>query len=173
MGTAFDVDANADQMTVTVTEGVVKLRPVLAESTEAPQPETLTTPPAGPPVLELTAGERGETDGSGAHRLAATVTPERAVSWRDGRLEYMHESLSVVVRDVNRYTDRKIELADESVGNLHYTGTVFLDQLDAWLSGLPGTFPVEVVSRGSHRILQHVSERSVEARALSQESTRP
>jgi transmembrane sensor len=60
-----------------------------------------------------------------------------------------------VVQDVNRYTNRKIEFADPSIGELLFTGTVFVDQLDGWLAALPGAFPLKVVERGSYRLLQH------------------
>jgi transmembrane sensor len=146
VGTAFNVEAQGDRMTVTVTEGVVKLRTVATVSKS--------DSPAAASELQLAVGDRAAADRAGAQRLAATAAPESAVAWRAGRLEYLHESLSSVINDVNRYSEHKIVIADASVGALQFTGTVLLDRVDAWLSALPGTFPVEIVTRDNQRFLQ-------------------
>ena len=121
-------------MTVTVTQGAVEVS-----------------------ELRLEIGERATADGGGVHRLPAVPRPEAVAAWREGRLEYLHASLRAVIGDVNRYTDRKIIVADDYVGGLQFTGTVILNDLDAWLVALPTTFPVKIVNRGGKRVLQSVS----------------
>lgn len=148
VGTAFDINENAGQFTVTVTQGIVQVQPVddagIKASAQAPSLSK----------LQLQVGDRAEIDPFGVGAIERMSRPEDVTAWRSGRLEYVHQRLRVVLQDVNRYTDRKIELSDPSLGELYFTGTVFADQLDGWLAALPGAFPVEVVERGSRRILR-------------------
>jgi transmembrane sensor len=148
VGTAFDINGNADQFTVTVTQGVVQLR-----SLEARGPIAMEVKSS--PDLRLEVGDRAAIDRTGNSHVERIPRLEEITSWRSGRLEYVHQPLKIVVQDVNRYTNRKIEFADPSIGELLFTGTVFVDQLDGWLAALPGAFPLKVVERGSYRLLQH------------------
>lgn len=160
-GTAFDVSASADRMTVTVTDGVVQLQSVRGNSSGAGA--------AAAPLdnIQVRVGERVSADEIGTRHLARVVRPDEAIAWRDGRLEYLQETLQVVIQDVNRYTNRKIRIADASIGQLRFTGTVFVDQLDGWLDALQITFPIEVIDRGSHRLLQRSGQRTVEVHPQS------
>jgi ferric-dicitrate binding protein FerR (iron transport regulator) len=71
---------------------------------------------------------------------------------KDDHLEYLRTPLRVVIEGVNRYSDKPIVLADESVGNLLFSGTVFEGQVTDWLRALAITFPV-VVLEGDDRIV--------------------
>jgi ferric-dicitrate binding protein FerR (iron transport regulator) len=50
---------------------------------------------------------------------------------------------------LNRYAVDHIELADQAVGDLQYTGTVFVfpESVNDWLVSLPSIFPVRVERR--------------------------
>jgi ferric-dicitrate binding protein FerR (iron transport regulator) len=50
---------------------------------------------------------------------------------------------------------------------MEFTGTVFLDQLDAWLAALAETFPVEIRTRGGSRWIQRHPDPSVAARSAA------
>jgi transmembrane sensor len=166
VGTAFDVEAKTDRMTVTVTQGIVGLRGSDPRDSDATSVSNVSE-------LRLAVGERATADGGGVHRLTAVPRPEAVAAWRDGRLEYLHASLQVVIDDVNRYTDRKIVVADPFVGSLQFTGTVILDDLGAWLAALPVTFPVEIVDRGAERVLQHTATRSTEPQSALHSAVKP
>lgn len=148
VGTAFDINATTEQFTVTVTQGVVQLR-----SIENRSPAVAADVTSGPD-LRLEVGDRAEIDRTGKPHVERIPQPEEVAAWRSGRLEYVQEPLKIVVQDVNRYTTRKIEITDPALGELRFTGTVFVDQLDGWLAALRATFPIEVVEQGSHRLLQ-------------------
>jgi len=138
VGTAFDINAVDDRLMLTVTEGVVKLRAVESEYLVlGVNPDVVST-------LQLGVGERAAADRNGTEILPKISQPEEAVAWRSGRFDYRQEALQTVIQDVNRYTHRKIKISDPSIGQLRFTGTVFVDQLDGWLAALQGTFPIEV-----------------------------
>jgi len=151
VGTAFNIEAQDDRMTVTVTEGVVDLRTVESSMKTFVPGATIASP------LRLAVGDRAAADRMGNRRLTGVAPPAAVTAWRDGRLEYLHESLRTVLSDVNRYTEHKVVVADDVVGTLQFTGTVLLDRVDVWLNALPGTFPVEIVEHDGRRFLQRAS----------------
>ena len=134
IGTAFDVDVDQKVVTLNVTKGKVSVR----------------TQPGGrdrAPDVSVVAGERLQiarsTSGVRVLKEPATLPP----SWLEGRLAYRAEPLERVLEDVNRYAPTPIVLADQQLGKLIYTGTVRLDQIDAWTQGLPAVFPVTVEAK--------------------------
>ncbi len=73
-------------------------------------------------------------------------------AWKHGHLEYLHIPLKVVIPSVNVHSAKPIVLADEAVGNLLFSGTVFEDQVTDWLRALALTLPI-VVIEGDDRIV--------------------
>ena len=73
--------------------------------------------------------------------------------WQVGRFEFVNEPLGSVIADINRYSPRRIALADERIAALVFTGTLRRDAIDDWLRGLRDVFPVEVVDRGELGVL--------------------
>jgi ferric-dicitrate binding protein FerR (iron transport regulator) len=91
--------------------------------------------------------------GSMAWGNEATITPAEArKAWKAGHLEYLYVPLKVVIPSVNVHSKKPIVLADESVGNLLFSGTVFKDQVTDWLRALSITLPI-VVIEGDDRIV--------------------
>jgi transmembrane sensor len=138
VGTAFSVDVASDRLNVTVAEGIVRI-----ENAELPQK------PGGYAVahpIMVSAGSRyiAATNGASVTTLPS-ATPD--VSWRDGRLAYYGDPLSAVITDLNRYAADHIELADQHLADLQYTGTVFPESVSDWLASLPNIFPVRVERR--------------------------
>jgi hypothetical protein len=80
------------------------------------------------------------------------------------RLAVFHhrQAPKVVIEDMNRYSEKPIVLADESVGNLLLSGAVvFEGQVTDWLRALAITLPVVVVVlEGDDRIVICVHKRS-------------
>jgi hypothetical protein len=70
---------------------------------------------------------------------------------KDDHLEYLRTPLRVVIEGVNR-SEKPIVLADDSVGNLLFSSTVFEAQVTDWLRALAITLPV-VVLEGDDRIV--------------------
>ncbi|HKP80340.1 MAG TPA: FecR domain-containing protein, partial [Phenylobacterium sp.] len=135
IGTAFDVDVDQKVVTLFVTKGEVAVRTERRGD------------PGDPPDLSVVAGERLQITRAGAGMRVLKERDAMAPSWLEGRLAYRAEPLERVLEDVNRYAPKPIALADEQLGKLSYTGTVRLDQIDAWTRGLSAVFPVAVDSQ--------------------------
>lgn len=145
VGTAFNVRAIDEHVTVAVSEGVVAVKP----------------------KAELVGGAHASVKVASGQQLTFTSQqPVKALAiiqspalgerarWRDGILVYRDESLQEVVRDIVRYSDVQIEIADAAVGNLHYSGVVYHDAVHEWIAALPESFPVTVDSDGTREIIK-------------------
>jgi transmembrane sensor len=152
LGTAFTVDTKPGRVSVTVTEGVVRVM------RQAGRGDTRRLEP-----MLVHAGERVLLGGRYPRCMAVDDATD-ALGWRDGRLEYIQEELRFVIADVNRYTNRKIVFANPEIGRLEFTGTLFLEHIDEWLNTLQGSFPLAVVPEGG----QHIVLRATAPEALTQ-----
>ena len=147
VGTAFSVDVQPGRMFVLVTEGVVQV----GRFTEGAKP-------ADNVSLKLVhAGQRASLDAAGVSCLRVPSSFGAIPSWINGRLEYLHEDLSFVIADVNRYSQRKIVLNDAEIGHRLYTGTVLLEHVDEWVATLPGSFPVRLDTGDADRFVLYAA----------------
>jgi transmembrane sensor len=100
VGTAFDVRLQADGMKVVLVEGRVRVDPDAAKG-------------RGKPVM-LKAGDQVVATG-GTWRLSRADTRVET-SWLKGDLVFNEQPLRVVVEELNRYSAKKIYIADAAVG---------------------------------------------------------
>jgi transmembrane sensor len=128
VGTAFDVRRSTAQVAVTVQEGTVEVQ----NSGSATEP------------IRATAGYQLVFDTATGKTQRSIVDTEMAMAWRSGRLEFNGDTLEVVIASINRYSSRPIVLGDPALGRLAFTGTVFVDSIDASLDALPQVFPIDV-----------------------------
>lgn len=128
VGTAFAVRLNHDALTVTVTEGKV----AVAEG-------------------ELIAGQRVEFTPQLAQSLeAGTANLEPAdlvkdLSWRKGLLMFNGESLSEVVKEMNRYSALTIEVVDPALADIKVGGQFRVGETEAMLTSLSASFNLDVL----------------------------
>ncbi len=148
VGTAFNVRAINDHITVAVAEGIVAVTP------RASITASITAPKA--PSVRVASGQQLTFMAEQPVKALAVVespTPGERGRWRDGVLVYRNEPLHEVVRDVVRYSDIQIEIADAAVGEMHFSGVIYDDAVREWVSALPESFPVTVVSDGTREII--------------------
>ena len=149
VGTAFDVRRTSTGLVVAVSEGVVSV----SAGTDGPQavlpPHLLgargTEIPSN--VTHLARGQQLSISSDTNLARPVTVTavdPTQAARWRDGWLIYRDEPLREVIEDVERYSDRRIEIASSVPEGLRFTGAVFKDSAIEWLQSLPDAFPLAV-----------------------------
>ncbi|MBL8269826.1 FecR family protein [Steroidobacter sp.] len=146
VGTAFDVRARADRVVVTVQEGIVEVAREDGAGDDAGR-------------WRVNAGYQISYNVSTRAARIASVDAGRALSWREGRLEYFSEPLEAVAADVSRYSSRPIEISDSRIARLTFTGTVFTGSIDDWLAAVQETFPVRVVVGDDQRIVLVSTER--------------
>jgi transmembrane sensor len=145
VGTAFNVRAIDDHVTVAVSEGVVTVAPNIQRMMQ----KAATVQVASGQQVTFTAKESIRT-------IAITQTPapgERA-RWREGVLVYRDEPLRDVVMDIVRYSERPIEISDNAIGDLRYSGVVYKSAVEEWAQALPESFPVKIVSEGNRKIIR-------------------
>lgn len=152
VGTAFDVRKNDGRVAVTVTEGVVEIITDPASHEAGDEGHASTSNQSTP--IRVAAGYQLIWDkGSQArgHRRARKETLQLSqvdaagmTAWREGRLEYVNEPLSVVIANVNRYSAGRLIVEGGDLGSLSFTGTILVNSIDEWLAALQLSFPVSV-----------------------------
>jgi transmembrane sensor len=148
IGTKFTVRRDGEAVSVMVAEGVVE---VSADPSVRALPTGETRTRAL--VLRARAGERVRFDRGELAQTVENLRTDIATSWRFGRLEFVDEPLRLVVAGVSRYSSREIIIDDPAIAELRFTGTVFENQIPAWLKGVESVFDVKVVELDAHRIL--------------------
>jgi transmembrane sensor len=117
-------------------------------------------------VAQVEAGQAVAYAGDGGLQTLPAAEASLATSWLGGRRQYRNEPLQYVLADVDRYTGRRIEVADAETGALKFTGTLNLENSDAWLKGLSIALPVTVTQKADGTLL-------VSLEATSLRSVRP
>lgn len=145
VGTAFNVRRAGAQVAVTVQEGMVEVSNSGDDAAHAAI--DLARP------MRVEAGQQLVVDARSGEIRESVIDPAVALAWRSGRLEFTGDSLDTVVASVNRYAQRPVKLADPTLGELTFTGTVFFEDIDAWLDGLQQVFPVAVDRSGAGEIV--------------------
>lgn len=159
LGTAFNVLKSPEKLTVTVIEGEVAIHKPgqqvfdTAPLLKAPQGKSVTI--ASPEQNRLAAGWVAEFDVA-SNELSA-YAPEnisRLSSWRTGQIRFKNETLREVVRELNRYTGKKILIEDTGIMDLKVYAAVRLDRIDLALSSFEKTLPVKVVRHFDRTVLK-------------------
>jgi transmembrane sensor len=138
VGTAFAVQLGAADLAVLVTEGRVALERPLADAA---------------PIALVEAGSRAVLSQESAARAAmvtalAPVELEQQLDWRVPRLEFSGTKLGEAVQLFNRYSARRITLADSQLSELQVSGIVRADNADALLQLLAANYQVVVRDAG-------------------------
>jgi transmembrane sensor len=144
IGTAFDIRIGPSSTVVTVSEGRVGVSPGVDESARGSGAQGET--------IRASSGER-VTFSKSAHGLrVATIDPKVAESWRDGKLQFVGESLEEVAAAVNRYSATHIVVAPALL-QTRFTGTVLPNDVHEWLKALEQIYAVTVVDQGVDGVL--------------------
>lgn len=143
-GTSFNVRQRGEIVEVTLIEGKVSVE---RERGMFRAPERAMLDPG----QQLVA----TNDTSQAYVIRSTDVAEVS-SWREGRLIFDNEPLSRVVAEINRYSERKIELGDPSLGSLRVTGVFKTGSPASFTTALGATFPVDSsADEARNRVILH------------------
>jgi transmembrane sensor len=144
VGTAFNVRAVKDRVTVSVSEGVVSVASLDRASASSAAPVRV----ASGQQLTFVARARTQT-----MVIAQSPAPGERARWRDGVLVYRDEPLSEVVTDVARYSEKPVVLTADRIGDMRYTGVVNEGAIKEWLMALPESFPVRIVDEKNRTVI--------------------
>ncbi|MBX6332137.1 MAG: FecR domain-containing protein [Gemmatimonadaceae bacterium] len=139
LGTKFGVRAYPEDsdVTVVVTEGHVMFG-------AAPGATSRGTP-AG---VTLAAGDRAQLVPDGSVRVEHGVAMDRDLAWMQGRLVFVDTPLSTVVREVERWYDVHIVLADTSLASAPVTASFGNEPVDRVLRTLAVSLDVPFTRHG-------------------------
>lgn len=149
LGTEFNLLKTPDSFSLAVVEGVVAVH--------QPQDRVL----GDEPLLEVASGEKTQVSANVTRRITAGTVVEYSASnqqitayndpnisrlqqWRTGQLRFEYEPLYKVVKELNRYSAKKILIEDDAIMNMKIFALVNLDRLDYALLGLETTMPIKV-----------------------------
>ncbi len=155
VGTQFSVRRVGDTIRVVVTEGKVRVEdaslPLRGSSVGPPgsaSPESLNAP------IILSPGAIARVDKGGVLVQRKTLPEaEEELTWRAGVLVFRNETLADAIAEFNRYTTRKVVIADPAVAGLKIEGNFRLNNAPAFLELLEAGFPVRVIQEPDEIVL--------------------
>lgn len=122
VGTAFDVRVDKGRFEVTLVEGKVRVAaPAKAKGAAR--------------TTEMLAGDQFVSRGEAQWSVARTNAIDET-SWLVGRLKFEGKPLGEVVNEFNRYSTRKVVVADATLAARPISGTFEADDQDAFIEAL-------------------------------------
>jgi len=136
-GTAFNIDIVSPEVRVTLIEGRVLVMPH-AQGILRAEPETRR-------AVELRAGQALIVKPTEPVDIVRATDLTQATAWQQGQLMFEDEPLGQAVARINRYTDRKIVVADAKAAALPISGAFNAGDVKAFLEAVDEFHPVHVV----------------------------
>ena len=149
VGTAFNIRKSPERYQVAVVEGAVAFHADTDDAAPSPPPVSVDGRAArisAPGQRRVEAGWVAEFDLS-ADVLTAfrPESMDRYRDWRSGMLSFYREPLYEVIKELNRYSRKKILIEDASVMELNVYTAVNVHEIDSALEGMELVLPIEVV----------------------------
>jgi transmembrane sensor len=149
VGTAFNVNLQAAQVEILVTEGRVAV--AASPTREGEKDGDLAAKDQSPNLAELGAGERMRVDRAGTREArnieVAQVAPaeiSRVLAWQDDLLRLGGATLAEIAGSFERRTGRRVILADPALAELRLGGRFRADDIDGFASLLATTLDIDV-----------------------------
>ena len=146
-GTAFNIDMIEPEVRVTLIEGRVLVMP-----TEPRLP--LVERRGGGKTVELHPGQALVASRDASPQLVRTADVGQATAWQDGKLMFDREPLGEAVERINRYSARKITVADARAAAVPVSGVFNAGDANAFLEAVNGFLAVRVVQGPDGVVLQ-------------------
>ena len=119
LGTAFDVRVDNGELKVVLVEGKVRVEAAKPPpAARAPAPAEAPPPPM---ATDMSAGSQLVAASDTEWKLTPTNV-NREMSWLKGQLIFDDEPLGHIVEEMNRYSNRKIVLADRGLAQHRLSG---------------------------------------------------
>jgi transmembrane sensor len=134
LGTVFEVRVDPGRVHVLLIEGRVVVDRAADASGSSP---TIRIAPA-----ILRPGQEYVAE-LGAAQQIAQVDVNRQLMWRDGFVEFDDEPLANAVAEMNRYTDRPIQLSNDGVATLRISGIFRTGNSDRFVNTVGEILPID------------------------------
>lgn len=133
LGTRFVVRREADRLTVSVIDGTVRLD---SEADGAA---------GGVGQAVMRRGDIAIAEGNATRvTQGALAEVERSLRWRDGMFSFEQSSLAAVAAEFNRYSRRKLVVADPEIAGMLIGGSFQTTNIDAFVSLLQSAYGLHV-----------------------------
>lgn len=145
ISTAFSVRVRPDGVEVLVSEGGVRVEPP-AETGARVLPYLAARQRA---LVPLKAGQ---------DHVVTLLQPdqlERALAWREGRLDFLNTPLADVVAEFNRYSRRQLSIRDPELAALRFEGRFSPHDPDAFVRLLKSAYAVEAEATDDTELVLH------------------
>lgn len=140
LGTRFQLQRDTDQIVVTLAEGAVAVSREAAGGASARR-------------THLAAGQQLAFSTASSAWTQRQVDTELVTSWSKGRLVFRGTPLAEAVAEINRYSPRKLRIADAGLGRLPLSGTFKLGDADSVAATLPAVLPVNTVEHADEVVI--------------------
>lgn len=151
VGTAFNVRVLDSSIKVIVTEGKVKV----STNTDKSRLNTLSTKLAQSPDRETSLGA-GQAIELVADVVQVDVQPPEAIakelSWQHNVLMFKGDLLEDAVREINRYTNIRVEINDPEIKDIRVGGLFKIGETQAMLDAFETSFDIKVQKVNEHLI---------------------
>lgn len=136
LGTVFQVDREPSEVIVTLSQGAV----------------TVTTQ-GGVEAVQLAPGDELRSSAGSTRWSKRRVDAQSATSWSVGKHIFRERRLGDAVREINRYADKRVRLADARLDDLVVTGEFKTGDSEAIVDALTVALPVRVVTTRTELVL--------------------
>jgi transmembrane sensor len=136
LGTAFNIRIRDAVVELTVTKGIVGIRPADGTMRKVPAGGTAVIRPRAVAVTKM--DQR---------------TVDDRVAWRAGTIVLNGESVAEAVEEFNRYRSAPLVIGDQRVGRLRIGGRFKTDESASFLQALEQTLPVHIVTNDDGSVL--------------------
>lgn len=146
VGTRFNMNRAEGPLSVAVVEGAVVVHRKEDQILWNSQPNTIAenTRSGDQDQLLLTAGYVIDFGGDAVVKTVTESMLQNYYSWREGIVRFDEEPLLEVVKELNRYTTKKLLIEDREVMDIHVSGVFDVGQLDDVIDGLEEMFPLRI-----------------------------
>ena len=155
VGTAFSVHLRDTDVEVTVSEGVVQVfsREADMSASNGANNNQAKGEAEYKSLAALAVNESAVFDDK-IERFGKMESAEieRKLMWRDGLVEFSGEPLSEVVKEMSRYTDIEIDIADPSLATIPIGGAFEAGNIQSMFDALETVFGIEVESESPTRV---------------------
>ncbi len=150
LGTAFNVRREEANVEVLVTHGRVDVA-------DADGNASLLAPTSAESAPTLAAGQRTVVRAASPGAAIEALSPldiSRRLAWQERRLEFGPTPLREIVAEFNRYSPRRLVIAEPALGELSVGGSFRVGDEETLLRFLQGSFPIEAERTAAETVLR-------------------
>ena len=136
LGTVFQVDREPSEVVVTLAQGSVTV-----------------TSQEGDGKVQLAPGEELRSSAGSTRWSKRSVDAQSATSWSLGKHIFREQRLGDAVREINRYADKRVRLADPRLDDLIVNGEFTTGDSESIVDALAVALPVRVVTTRTELVL--------------------